>query len=224
MILTICSTKGGVSKSTLATNLTVALALSGKDVLLVDGDMQRSAMDFTSAREQTLGTAGYTAVELHGGNIRSQVRQLSSKYDHVIMDVGGRDNTSMRAALVVTEIALIPVQPSSFDLWALEQTIGLIREAKELNPNLRALAVLSIADPLGKDNDEAADLVRDYKDDIDLLPGLIVRRKVFRNASSAGKSVMEYLPKDPKAIAEIETLLNNIVTISGGAYANIAKA
>jgi chromosome partitioning protein len=216
--LAICGTKGGCAKSTLATNIAIALSRQGKDVLLVDGDMQRSAMDFTAVREQS-GPAGYTAVELHGTALRSQVEKLAGKYDHVIIDVGGKDSASIRAALVVADIALIPIPPSSFDIWALEQTIALIEEVRPLNPGIIALAVISIADPQGKDNEEAASLVREYP--VQLLSTTVVRRKVFRNASAAGKSVLEYQPQDSKAAAEIQALCDEIMVISSSYDSNM---
>jgi chromosome partitioning protein len=43
MIVTVGNTKGGVGKTTLAFQLALARALSGRDVLLVDGDRQGSA-------------------------------------------------------------------------------------------------------------------------------------------------------------------------------------
>ena len=76
MILTIGNVKGGVGKTTLAVNLAIALASDGRDVLLIDGDEQRTAMAFTDLRTETKGQAGYTAVALLGGSIRTQVRQL----------------------------------------------------------------------------------------------------------------------------------------------------
>src|SRR4051794_15098404 len=91
MILAIANTKGGVGKSTLAINIAIARSLLGRDVLLVDGDEQNTALDFTELRQQLVGQAGYTAVALHGGAIRTQVRQLAPKYDDIIIDVGGRD-------------------------------------------------------------------------------------------------------------------------------------
>src|SRR3712207_5095581 len=111
MILTIGNTKGGVGKTTLAVNLAVARAAAGRDVLLVDGDEQRTALTFTELRAERLGCPGYTAVALEGPAIRTQVRQLAPKYDDVIIDVGGRNTGSLRAALTVADLVLIPMQP-----------------------------------------------------------------------------------------------------------------
>jgi chromosome partitioning protein len=86
--------KGGVGKTTLATNMAILLAGQGKDVLLVDADDQETASDFTMVRNETLsdhGGAGYTAVKLHGVAIRTDTLRLAAKYDDVVIDVGGRD-------------------------------------------------------------------------------------------------------------------------------------
>src|SRR3546814_5941746 len=80
MILAVGNTKGGVGKTTLAVNLAVARALAGRDLLLVDGDEQGTALTFTELRADRLGQAGYTAVALTGAALRSQVRQLAAKY------------------------------------------------------------------------------------------------------------------------------------------------
>ena len=209
MILAIAHTKGGVGKSTLAVNAAIARSLAGKDVLLVDGDEQRTALDFTELREQLVGSAGYTAVALLGAALRTQVRQLARKYDDIVIDVGGRDTGSLRAALTVAETVLIPVQPRSFDIWAVSQIAELVREARELNDHLLALVVLNSADPQGHDNEEAAEVISDLGG-LTLLPIYVGRRKAFPNAASAGRSVLEHQPRDPKAEAELRALLEAV--------------
>jgi hypothetical protein len=104
----------------------------------VDGDEQGTALTFTELRAERLGEAGYTAVALTGAALRSQVRQLAPKYDDIIIDVGGRDTGSLRAALTVADTLLVPVQPRSFDVWALDQVAALVAEAREINEGLRA--------------------------------------------------------------------------------------
>src|SRR5690242_3543451 len=117
MIIVLAQTKGGVGKSTLAINLAIARARSGRDVLLVDADEQGTATDFTALRAERLGTPGYTAISLTGPSVRTQVLRLSQKYQDIIIDAGGRDTASLRAGLTVADTALVPFQPRSFDLW-----------------------------------------------------------------------------------------------------------
>lgn len=210
MILVVGNTKGGVGKTTLAVNLAIALSLSGRDLLLVDGDEQGTAMTFTQLRTDRLGSAGYTAVALTGAAIRSQVRQLASKYDDIIIDVGGRDTGSLRAALTVADALLVPLAPRSFDVWALDQVALLVKEAREINEPLRAYAVLNGADPQGGDNEAAAQVMAEAEG-IEVLPVTIVRRKAFPNAAAEGRAVLEHTPRDPKAIEELTALIGKIM-------------
>lgn len=209
MILTVGNIKGGVGKTTLALNLTIARALAGRDVLLIDADSQRSALDFTNLRTEQLGSPGYTAVALDGADMRAQVRQLKPKYDDIVIDAGGRDSGSLRAALLVADTVLIPVLPRSLDLWAVEQTAALVRDARITNPDLEALVVINAADAQGLDNDQAAEYIRDEGQGLSLLDVTIGRRKAFANAVASGRSILEQpsREKDPKAIAELTQLV-----------------
>lgn len=209
MILVVGNTKGGVGKTTLAVNLTIARTLAGRDVLLVDGDEQGTAIGFTELRTEQLGQPGYTAVSLHGAAIRTQVRQLAPKYADVVIDVGGRDTGSLRAALTVADTLLIPVQPRSFDLWAIDNIMALVREAREINERLRVVAILNAADAQGSDNDAAAQQLSET-DGIEYLPRSIGRRKAFPNAASAGRSVLEQASRDQKAVQELAAVVSAV--------------
>ncbi len=211
MILTIGNTKGGVGKSTLAINIAIGRANQGKDVLLVDGDDQGTSITFTDLRTEKLGQPNYTAVSLQGAALRTQVRQLATKYDDIIIDVGGRDTGSLRAALTVSDCLLIPVQPRSFDIWAVNQIAELVKEAREVNAALRAAVVLNIADTQGQDNKDSGEAIKEIEG-LELLDVIIGRRKAFPNAAAAGRAVTEQTPKDPKAVEELLNLIKAIYT------------
>jgi chromosome partitioning protein len=109
----------------------------------------------------------------------------------------------LRAALTVADLVLIPVKPRSFDLWGVDQTAELVKEAREINEGLRAVTVLNEADPQGKDNQAATEALREIQG-LELAPVMIIRRKAFPNAAASGLSVLEY--DDPKASDELRQL------------------
>jgi chromosome partitioning protein len=207
MILAVGNIKGGVGKTTLAVNIAVALVQRGRDVLLIDGDEQASAATFAQIRT----APGYTTVQLQGAAIRQQVRQLAAKYDEIIIDVGGRDTGSLRAALTIADAILVPFQPRSVDLWTADKIAALISEARTVNEPLRAYAVLNVADAQGRDNDDAVTALAAI-DGMVMLPVAVVRRKAFPNAFSAGLSVLEHAPKDAKACGEIISVVDALYT------------
>ena len=206
MILTVGNTKGGVGKTTLAVNIAIARSLFGSDVLLVDGDEQKTALTFTELRNSQLGNVGYTAISLYGAALRTQVRQLTSKYTDIVIDIGGRNTGGLRAALTITNTLVIPIQPRSFDIWAIDQMVDLVREAREINPDIWAVLMLNIADAQGHDNQDAAEALQGIEE-IEFLDISIGRRKAFPNAASAGRAVLEQFPKDQKAVEELTALL-----------------
>ncbi|HTA46354.1 MAG TPA: AAA family ATPase [Bryobacteraceae bacterium] len=218
MIFTVGNLKGGVGKTTLAVNLAITLAANGRDVLLIDAE--GAALAFTDLRTTAKGKSGYTAVALRGANIRTQVRQLTSKFADIVIDIGGEDATgSLRAALTVADTVLIPLKPRSFDLWRSEETCELVAEAREINESLRAVAVINEADPQGKDNEAALAALREIAG-IEIAPCMIGRRKAFPNAAALGLSVAEYR-EDQKAADEMNQLVkflytNDIQEVSNG--------
>jgi chromosome partitioning protein len=209
LIIAIANVKGGCGKTTIATNFAIARALAGRDTLLVDADDQGSAADFTALRTEQLGKAGYTVMRLRGREVRTEVEKLIGKFEDIVVDVGGRDNEGLRAALTVADAVLIPLTPSSFDVWALDRMVGLVREAKGVNPKLRAVAALNAADAQGHDNDEALSVLRDTEG-VEALTSMLIRRKAYRNAAAQGRGVTDMNPKDPKAVEEMQTLVRAI--------------
>jgi chromosome partitioning protein len=209
MIVTVGNTKGGVGKTTLAVNLALARALSGRDVWLIDGDRQGTAQTAISIRAESGQQPGLAcATYPDGPTLRAQVQQQAHKFDDIIIDAGGRDSTALRAALVLSDMLLVPFQPRSYDVWALSDIAALVEEARSVRDGLRAIAILNCADPGSNstDNVEAAAAVADIPQ-FEYLATPIRRRKAFANAAGAGLSVIELKPIDKKAIDEVNALV-----------------
>jgi chromosome partitioning protein len=206
MIIIAGGIKGGSGKTTAATNLAVIRAGEGRDVLLVDADDQETATDFTNLRNERAGEgARYTNIKLTGAAVRTETLRLASKYQDIIIDTGGRDTTSQRAALSVADLLLVPFVPRSFDLWTLEKVAELVDEMKAANPKLRAYTFLNRADPRGTDNDETGEALRE-NETLQFLDMPLGSRKAFSNAAAQGLAVTELRPVDPKATEEITAL------------------
>jgi chromosome partitioning protein len=210
MIVTIGNTKGGVGKTTIAVNLTIARALAGRDVWLIDGDRQGTAQTAISIRADAGHSPGIAcATYPDGPTLRAQVQQQGGKFDDIIIDAGGRDSTALRAALVLSDVLLVPFQPRSYDVWALNDIAALVDEARSVRDGLRAYAVLNCADAgeHSTDNTEAAAAVADVPQ-FEYLPAPLRRRKAFANAAGAGLSVLEIKPQDAKASDELKALVS----------------
>lgn len=208
MILTIGNTKGGVGKTTLAVQLAIARAMTGRDVWLIDGDRQGTASAAIAARAESGRQPGIACAQYADGpTLRGQVQQQRGKFDDIIIDAGGRDSTALRAALVLSDVLLVPFAPRSYDVWALDDMAALVNEARSVRDGLRAYAVLNLADSgeHSADNTDAAAAVADVPQ-FEYLPAPIRRRKAFSNAGGAGLCVTEMSPRDPKASGELDAL------------------
>lgn len=209
MIYTIGGIKGGSGKTTIATNLTVLLTSKKRNVLLIDADDQESASDFTAFRNETLGDLDYTAVKITGSGISKQVQRLAPNYDDVIIDVGGRDTTSQRASLGVSEIALFPFVSRAVDIWTLKKLNDLLSEVSPFNPNLLALTFINKADHSGRNKQDATEIL-ETSEYLKLLDTSVGNRVAFGHAIGLGLGVIELKPADEKAILEINALYNAI--------------
>jgi chromosome partitioning protein len=206
MIYGILNQKGGVGKTTLAVNLSAALARTGARVLLIDADPQGSALDWAAARE---GAPLFAVVGLPRASIHKEIATVGQGYDYTIIDGPPRVTDLARSAIMASDMVLIPVQPSPYDVWAAEEVVKLIEEAKVYKPDLKSAFVVNrkIANTaIGRDVGEA---LAAYQ--VAVLSSTVTQRVIFAEAAATGQAVYEVDGAGP-ATAEMEALVTELKT------------
>ena len=77
------------------------------------------------------------------GKVHRELEDLKQRYGFLIVDAGGRDSAELRTAMGIADILLIPLQPSQADVWATEDVVQVLEQARSFNPDIHAMAVLN---------------------------------------------------------------------------------
>ncbi|EKN4689540.1 AAA family ATPase [Yersinia ruckeri] len=213
MITIVGCNKGGASKSTTATNVAVGLAMRGLDVCLVDADPQRSTSEWHADREEAGLKPSIMLIEKQG-NISQTLAGLNEKFDHVIVDVSGRNSRELLTGGLVAHQIIAPHQCSQFDLNTLKELAHQAEAMRDINPDLKVYCYQTMAttNPLlrGKERHEFLEYLADY-DTLISLNSVGCYRKVYRDVVPSGMSVLE--TNNEKAIEEVNSLINEVFPV-----------
>lgn len=211
MIILVGGEKGGTGKTTIATNLAARLKDSGADVLLVDTDKQGSASSWAAMREEQSHIESIPTIQKFGNSIVSAINDLKNRYDHLIIDAGGRDSVELRAAMTVCDRLYIPLQASQFDIWTLGTMDKLVEQAKGFNPDILAYVIINRASPNPSVSEvlEAQEMFNDFSH-LKLSDVVVKDRIAYRKAARSGCSVSELPTPDSKAIEELNKLYDEV--------------
>lgn len=196
----VLSRKGGVGKTTLATQIAVMAELAGRRGLLVDTDPQRSATAWWRLREaQTPQLVEATPGEL------GDVLEAAAEDGVSVAVVDARPSVEADVTMVATlaDLVVIPTKPALFDLRAIIATIDIVQAAAK-----RALIVLNDCPP-PRGAGEASVVVDARRAlmafGIPVAPVAIIHRSAFPAAALAGLAAAEMDPTS-KAAKEMHAL------------------
>lgn len=206
MIITLASLKGGSGKTSLSVHLAHEIALAQRRCLLVDADPQASASTWAAARDEK---PPFSVVGMARDTLHRELPDLLASYDHAVIDTPPRTSKLTGSAIVSSDLVLIPVQPSSYDVWAASETVDLVEKTQAIKPDLKAAFVVNRAINRTVISRDVLDALKDYP--FPVLPTIIAQRVAIAE-SSGGYTVMEIEPSGTAA-REFKRLAKDVLKL-----------
>jgi chromosome partitioning protein len=213
MKIAVTNLKGGVGKTTIATNLAAALTMRGKTVCVVDTDLnQHSSMEWATNRGED--KPHVSVFGIMGGQLTAEIKKLRESYEYVILDGTPHVSELAKRTMIVADIVVIPISPSIYDFRAFE---AFLEHLEEVNRNreeyglerTKSVVVMNRMNDRAKIGHQIVEAVKHY--DVQILNTRLVNRTAYADTATDGIGVVE--GKDPKARDEFFRFTDEIENI-----------
>ncbi|SAL01230.1 ParA family ATPase [Caballeronia calidae] len=138
-VIVVANPKGGVGKSTLATNLAGYFAAQGEWVALADLDKQRSSHAWLSLRVDTLPT-----IEEWSIDVDSPGKPPKGLEKAVVDTPAGVHGNRLSLALELADKVIVPLQPSMFDILATQDFLAKLAKEKAVRKGAIEVGVVGM--------------------------------------------------------------------------------
>lgn len=213
-IITICNQKGGAGKTTLSMHLAGALARRGHRVLVVDADPQSTATRWAATADEAqpflASVVGLSAAE---GKVHQEVKKFVGNYDFIVIDCpAAADSPIPQSALLISDLALVPIIPSPPDLWAAVGIRRVIESVSVTNESLQSRLVVNQCQMNTNLAKEVMDILPKFK--MQVCRTQINQRVAYRKAAGFGGTVHTLGGSAATAaINEVESLTDEVLEI-----------
>ena len=203
MIISFVNQKGGVGKTTSAINFAASLKRRNFKIGFIDADPQGSATQWHAVEGNKAFEVMHRPQPIPG----DELKELAQDYDYLVIDAPPANSDITKSILAVTDLSIIPLSPSSLDIWSCKGTLEMVDAAREQNPDLDARLLINRKIPGTRLGREARDSLAVFN--MDVLDTELCQRVAYIEAMTSGVSVMQYEP-DSKAANEVESLCDEI--------------
>ncbi|HYE01082.1 MAG TPA: ParA family partition ATPase [Alphaproteobacteria bacterium] len=210
-IIAVANQKGGCGKSTISMMLAGTLGRRGHRVMVVDADAQGTATQYAaSAPEEQPFPAAVSGLAAAGNKIHREIRKFVEDYDFIVVDCPPAvDAVTPQSALLVADLALVPIVPSPADLWAAVGTRQLIERIAGVNETIRARLLVNMAQP--RTRLAAAVMGQVEQFGIPVLRTRLHSRTAYRQAMALGVLPQDLGPEAKPAALEAEALADEVL-------------
>ena len=187
--IVITSQKGGSGKTTLAAHLAVeAERIGDVPVWLIDTDEQGTLSQWHARREQdTPNRAEMPFARIAEGLANMAQRGAAYCFIDTAPTISGQSS----AVINMADLVLIPVRPSPADLWAVSETVALVKQAGK-----PFLFVITQAKPQAT---ITAQTIAALSEHGRVAQAFIADRVPYAGAMTGGRAAQELAPKSPAA-------------------------
>ncbi|MGF1493620.1 MAG: AAA family ATPase [Microcoleaceae cyanobacterium] len=191
MIVSFVNLKGGCGKSTSSVHLSRWLLNYHGSVALVDTDYLAASSMWVEHLEQQI--AQPTVFQMHDPSaLVSELPKISQGFTTIVVDGASQSGEIQAAILQISDLVLIPLQPSILDISTTHQTINAVRLAQNNREQpLRAFTFLMRVTSKSVLVEEAREFLRSYED-VPLLETELPQRQVVADAMAQNKTLFDY--------------------------------
>lgn len=209
-VISFMNHKGGVGKTTLVVNLARGIYLDDdpRSIMLVDADPQGSLRDWQNASDEKMSGLDVIGADRRQSLLGAEAIAQNNMAGYMLIDTPGDINEIHGAAISISDLIVIPVRPSPWDVWATMDMINLVRNAMPANPKLKAMFVLNQAIPNCTINKEVIEALKEFEE-IKLINSAIAHRVSFAKVVNSGQTVYE--SKDNLAIKECDNVITELL-------------
>lgn len=210
-VVTVFNQKGGCGKTTIAMSLAGAFGLRGYNALVVDMDPQGTASRWSSAApEERPFPASVMSLAPMEGKMHREVKNHIEKFDVIFIDCPPAMNSAApTSAMLVSDLALIPLVPSPADIWAAESAKKLAEAAQANNEELIARVVANMVQRSTSLAKELMELLEEDQD-FPLMKSSLGSRAAFREAQILGSTVHQ-VPRATAAVEEVDAMTDEVL-------------